>query len=121
MDNLNYIARIMDINKRNPRVWENLLWDDDTLYSHYATVYYRLLNVETEQILRQLAQLKPTEYLVMSMIAQAAIVCLITHKDCGYMMDSDISELKLLVKLGDERAILLYPACLALRRIDNEK
>jgi len=37
---------------------------------------------------------------------------LITYDDCAYMIESDIDEIKILAKLGDQKAILLLPACI---------
>ncbi len=45
-----------------------------------------------------------------------AVTALIAYDDCGYMLDSDPGELAMLAKLGDHRAILLLPACIALSK-----
>ena len=44
--------------------------------------------------------------------ATDAIVALIAYDDCAYMIDSEMDELKILAKLGDQRALLLLPACI---------
>jgi len=44
--------------------------------------------------------------------ADDAIIALITYDDCAYMVESDIDEIKILAKLGDQRALLLLPACI---------
>ena len=41
-----------------------------------------------------------------------AIAALIAYDDCGYMIESEVDEIKILAKLGDQRAILLLPACI---------
>lgn len=46
--------------------------------------------------------------------AQNALLCLLHFDDCGYMLDSDPDELHLLAKMGDGKAMLLLPACIAL-------
>ena len=40
-----------------------------------------------------------------------AILALIAYDDCAYMLDSAPSELAILAALGDNRAIILLPAC----------
>jgi len=44
--------------------------------------------------------------------ASAAILALIAHDDCGYMIESEVGELKIIAAFGDQRAILLLPACI---------
>ena len=48
--------------------------------------------------------------------AMGAILALIAYDDCAYMFDCDLDEIKILAKLGDPRAILLLPACIAFNR-----
>ena len=40
------------------------------------------------------------------------IIALIAYDDCGYMIESEIGELKIIAAFGDSRAILLLPACI---------
>ena len=49
--------------------------------------------------------------------ARSAILCLIAYDDCAYMIESEIGELKILVAFGDEKAVLLLPACIAFHSI----
>jgi len=42
-----------------------------------------------------------------------AILALMAYDDCGYMIESEIGELKIIAAFGDPRAILLLPACIA--------
>jgi len=44
--------------------------------------------------------------------ARGVLVALITYDDCAYMIESEIDEIKILAKLGDQRALLLLPACI---------
>ena len=44
--------------------------------------------------------------------ADDAILALIAHDDCGYMIESEVGELKIIAAFGDQRAILLLPACI---------
>jgi hypothetical protein len=49
--------------------------------------------------------------------ARDAILCLIAYDDCAYMIESEIGELKIIAAFGDEKAVLLLPACIALHSI----
>ena len=44
--------------------------------------------------------------------ATDAIVALVAYDDCAYMIESEIGELKIIAVFGDQRAILLLPACI---------
>ena len=44
--------------------------------------------------------------------ASDAILALIAYDDCGYMIESEIDEIKILAKLGDAKTLLLLPACI---------
>ena len=50
-----------------------------------------------------------------------AILALIAYDDCGYMLESDVDELRILAAFGDPRAILLVPACLAFSMIKSQE
>ena len=41
-----------------------------------------------------------------------AIAALIAWDDCAYMIESEVDEIKILAKLGDQKALLLLPACI---------
>ena len=49
--------------------------------------------------------------------AKSSILCLLAYDDCAYMLDSDVGELKILAALGDQKAILMLPACIAFNSI----
>lgn len=44
--------------------------------------------------------------------AGGAILALIAWDDCGYMIESGVGELRILAAFGDQRALLLLPACI---------
>ena len=44
--------------------------------------------------------------------ARDAIAALIAWDDCAYMIESEVDEIKILAKLGDQKALLLLPACI---------
>ena len=49
--------------------------------------------------------------------ARGAILALCVYDECAYMLDSDPGELAILAEFGDNRAILLLPACKAFHSI----
>jgi hypothetical protein len=59
-------------------------------------------------------------YYAARVAAWDAIIALIAYDDCAYMLDSDLGELEILAKFGDERAILLLPACKAFAAIKEK-
>ena len=50
-------------------------------------------------------------------VVSGVLLCLIAYDDCAHILDSDVGELKILAALGDHRAILLLPACIAFHTI----
>jgi len=44
--------------------------------------------------------------------ATDTITALIAYDDCAYMIESEVGELKIIAAFGDQRAILLLPACI---------
>ena len=49
--------------------------------------------------------------------AYCAILCLIAYDECAHMIDSCVGELRILAAFGDQKAILMLPACIALNAI----
>jgi hypothetical protein len=50
-----------------------------------------------------------------------AIITLIAYDDCAYMIDSNPGELEIIAKFGNEKAMLLLPACKAFAAIKIHK
>jgi len=48
--------------------------------------------------------------------AWGAILALIAYDDCAYLFDEKIEHVQMLALLGNEQAILLYPACVAMQK-----
>ena len=48
--------------------------------------------------------------------ADNAIVALVAYDDCAYMIESEVDEIKILAKLGDQKAMLLLPACIVFNK-----
>jgi len=48
--------------------------------------------------------------------AQDAILALIAYDDCAYLLDEKPEHVQMLGLLGNQVAILLYPACVALQK-----
>jgi hypothetical protein len=49
--------------------------------------------------------------------AWTAVLALIAWDDCGYLFEETPEEVKMLALLGNQAAVLLYPACVALQNI----
>ncbi len=106
------IDRIRDSFKANPACWKDItkfsatrveidVWNDaydkiDAFIS--AEMFNKIFSMNQPWTIR------------------AACMALIVYGECGYMLDSDPGELAILAKLGDERAILLLPACISLAK-----
>jgi len=48
--------------------------------------------------------------------AWGAILALVAYDDCAYLLDEKPEHVQILALLGNEKAILLYPACIALQK-----
>ena len=48
------------------------------------------------------------------------LICLTAYDDSAHMLDFEVGELKILAAFGDQKAILLLPACIALHAIKNK-
>ena len=48
--------------------------------------------------------------------ARGAILALIAYDDCAYLLDEKPEHVQMLALLGNEKALLLYQACLALQK-----
>ena len=48
--------------------------------------------------------------------AWGAILALVAYDDCAYLLDEKPEHVQILALLGNQVAILLYPACLALQK-----
>jgi len=48
--------------------------------------------------------------------AKGAILALIAYDDCAYLLDEKPEHVQMLGLLGNQAALLLYPACLALHK-----
>jgi hypothetical protein len=116
-----YIQKLLDAVKADPDFWDeewNMVWDiawDNVVESSL----YADRNVP---IWGDLSKAAGAEYFSRPFYAAlGAIVVLISNDDCAYMLDSDPDELRLLGKLGDQRAILMLPACIRFKKIDNKQ
>jgi len=78
-------AYVATVQKGNDAIW-HAVWDE-TFYQ--VSIYHA------------------AKYAAMNSVA-----ALIAWDDCGYMIGSEVGELKIIAKLGDQKAILLLPACI---------
>jgi hypothetical protein len=77
-------------------------------YAAVNTAYYKVVNaIHTEEI----------EQEILYGVIKRSVVALFAYDDCGYMIETEVDEIKMLAKLGDKRAILLLPACIVFNEI----
>ena len=62
---------------------------------------------------------RDTEHEVSQYVARGALLALIAFDDCAYMLDSEPGELAILAEFGDNRAILLLPACKVVHSLEE--
>ena len=53
-------------------------------------------------------------------VARGAILALIAYDDCAYLLDEKPEHVQMLGLLGNQAALLLYPACVAMQKEINE-
>lgn len=101
------LTKIYDVGWQYDWKWANS-WNDaynnaaDKMNGEQRTIWYALWNELQDK------------HSISSRVG-GAILCLIAYPDCGYMLDGDVDELKLLVALGKEQALLLIHACILLK------
>ena len=125
--NARHINKIIKSISENARIWE--------FYYEYAedfiggiTLYETLQGYE-DRLLDDTPVLYERVYKVVSKLVdrkkdvfvsgyfEAISYLILTPDDCGNTFKSKIKDLKLLARLGNERAIALLPACMAFKAI----
>ena len=97
LPNAKYIDRVVASIKTHPKIWE-AVWDA-TRNAAWEAVWDATRNAASNA-------------------AWDAILALVAYDDCAYLLDCEPDELRILGKLGDHRAILLLPACIAFKDIN---
>lgn len=115
LPNALHIDRVLDALKLYPECWAKPgpTWDRGWKTSWEDSVEVRR---STEWIAVHAAswQVSPD---VVWLMGLASLMCLVAHDDCAHMIDSEVGELKILAALGDQKAMLLLPACMAFHSI----
>ena len=120
LPNAVHIDQVIASFKSNPDQWKEL---HSTSRSRACATAWEVLHYVGQYTIRRSAvdSLANIMYKVkqeeVAMAVSSALICLLSYDDCSYMLDSDVEELKILAAFGDERAILLLPACIAFHSI----
>ena len=115
LPNAVHIGRVLASLNSNPdqwrAAWESRSWDQlyaaweaahDILKEHgRQSAWVAARNVVWDATSADVAR-EATEY---------ALLALVAYDECAYMLDSDPGELAILAALGDNRAVLILPAC----------
>ncbi len=124
--NAAHIDRVIASVSNNPDNWpKTSIWDipQDVIWDAAWDTAWNMSEVEMWTVSRD-AMWNAVKNMAASTLnrgaewdaAWHAIVALAASDDCAYMLDSDPGELAIIAKLGDHRAVLLLPACIALSK-----
>ena len=103
LPNAKHIDRILDDLKKNPDNWSDArgaarnATKNDARYAAWNAAWY-------------------TARVAAFYTAWGAILALVAYDDCAYLLDEKPEHVQILALLGNEKAILLYPACVALQK-----
>ncbi len=114
-----YIDRVLASVVAHPEVWLATFSDTSFVIEKYFKAMREKPEIDTK-VFSALSLELSNKVLGVDMYAERLLVCdifevLLAYDDCGYMLDSEPEELIVLATLGDDRAMLLLPACKALR------
>jgi len=111
LPNAKHIDRILDDLKKNPDKWD-AVWDAEWNAAWNAAWYAAWYAVRTAA--RDDAWNAVWD--ATSDAARGASLALIAYDDCAYLLDEKPEHVQILALLGNQVAILLYPACIALQK-----
>ena len=119
--NAAHIDRVLASSKANPTHWNSRAWGT-TEWSAAWDAAWHDMNIRHRQAAwdASWAEWDASWFFALPAGRQAArdaILALIAYDDCAYMLESDPGELAILAKFGDNRAMLLLPACKAFHSI----
>ena len=111
LPNAKHIDRILADLAENPDTWDvayNITWTD---------AYYDARDSAREVgIAAGRDDVWTIAWYVIGPGARSAIFALIAYDDCGYLLDEKPEDVKMLALLGNNAAILIYPACVSLQK-----
>ena len=109
LPNAAHIDRVIASAKAHPKHWA-LAWSaiHHPVWDHEQRVAWDAVraDIQKQGWITAVYALSAAGY-----AGQGAVIALIAYDDCAYMLDSDPSELAILAKFGDRRAVLILPAC----------
>jgi len=111
LSNAKHIDRILADLKKNPDKWD-AVWDAEWNAAWNAAWYAAWYAVRTAA--RDDAWNAVWD--ATSDAARGASLALIAYDDCAYLLDEKPEHVQILALLGNQVAILLYPACIALQK-----
>jgi hypothetical protein len=112
LPNAKYIDLVMDSVKKNPAAWDaarTAAWD-----AARTAAWDAAWNAAWDAA-RTAARTAAWDAACDA--ARNAILALIAWDDCGYLLEENPEDVKMLALLGNQAAVLLYPACVALQNI----
>ncbi len=120
LPNAAHIDRILASIKSDPDEWVRAEKEDIASHDVWAVAWNEIQDIVEQKV--RTAELNSLYDCINVVkidrwgVAKDAIDVLVAYDDCAYMLDSDPGELAIIAKLGDHRAILLFPACIALSK-----
>jgi len=123
LPNAKHIDRILADLKKNPDKW-NAAWDAargaawdaarGAAWDAAWTAAWDAVWDATRDATRSAAS--DAAWTAARTAARGAILALIAYDDCAYLLDEKPEHVQMLGLLGNEKALLLYQACLALQK-----
>ena len=124
LPNAEHIDRIIESIKTHPKIWAkswvtglDKAWDAaaEAAWDTAMEVAWNAARYAAVEVARYAAWLEAREA---REVAWDATLALVAYDECAYLLDCEPDELRLLSKLGDHRATLLLPACIAFKEIN---
>jgi len=111
LPNAKHIDRILADLKKNPDKW-NAVWNTartDAWYASWYAAWYAARDDAWNAVWDATSD-------AASDATRGASLALIAYDDCAYLLDEKPEHVQMLGLLGNQAAILLYPACIALQK-----
>jgi hypothetical protein len=118
LPNAKYIDLVIDSVKKNPAAWDaagDAVWDATWDAARDAT--WDATRNATRNAARDATwgAARDAARDAARTAAWGAALALIAWDDCGYLLEEKPEDVKMLALLGNQAAVLLYPACVALQ------
>ena len=115
LPNAKHIDRILADLKKNPDKWD-AVWDAEWNAAWNAAWYAAWYAVRTAARDDAWNAVWDATSDAASDATRGASLALIAYDDCAYLLDEKPEHVQILALLGNQVAILLYPACIALQK-----